>query len=119
ASFSRGFKSGAYNATSTQQTPVNPEHLTAYEVGVKTAQPTWRLDAAVFYYDYKDLQFTSYDFSKGISQLRNAAAAENYGADLSASWNATEALTLTAGVSYVHAEYTSFLGAPGSVKAVG
>ena len=116
ASWSKGFKSGAYNAGSTQRTPVNPEKITAYEVGFKTAQADWRLDASVYYYDYKDLQFTSYDFTQGTSQLRNAAAAENYGGDVQGTWSATERLTLNAGVAYTHAEYTSFPGALGYVK---
>jgi outer membrane receptor protein involved in Fe transport len=61
ANVSRGYKAGSYPslsaATFTQLAPVTQESLTSYEIGVKS-QPsrTVQLNAAAFYYDYKDKQ---------------------------------------------------------------
>ena len=62
ATMSRGFRAGsspAFGASNFNRlTPVTPEELLAYEVGVKSAlfDRTVQLNASVFYYDYTDKQ---------------------------------------------------------------
>ncbi len=54
---SRGYKPGGFN-TSAIQPPFDPEFLSAYEAGIKTALVSGKLrvDAAAFYYRYADMQ---------------------------------------------------------------
>lgn len=62
ATVGNGFKSGGFfggTATSPEErVPYDPEDLIAYEAGVKSrfAGNTVQLNAAVFYYDYNDIQ---------------------------------------------------------------
>ena len=67
ASVATGFKSGDFNGSflstdpnqiAVQLQPVKPEHVTAYELGLKSTFFDRRvlLDAAAFYNDYQDLQ---------------------------------------------------------------
>lgn len=120
ASYSRGFKSGVY-ATSTLlgdvntgmvSDPVEPETLDAYEMGFKSdlADGSLRLNGALFFYDYSNLQFDR--VSAGIAILWNAGEAEIWGADLEFNWLATENLELRGGISVVDSEYTEFDEAP-------
>jgi iron complex outermembrane receptor protein len=60
-SASRGFKAAAVSniaaVFTSQYVPVPQEELTAYEIGVKTSIiPLTHVNAALFYYDYKDKQ---------------------------------------------------------------
>lgn len=114
ASYSRGYKSGLYNInTITARTPVNPEILDAYEIGFKSdlADRRVRLNGAVFYYDYKDLQYQALAPGGGASILQNAAAATIKGFELEATADLTDAVRLFGGVSYLDAKYDSFPGA--------
>jgi outer membrane receptor protein involved in Fe transport len=60
-SISRGVKSGGFTAHNTTTAPAadafEPEKLTAYEIGLKSdVTRTVRIDAAMFFYRYKDQQ---------------------------------------------------------------
>lgn len=126
ASISRGFKSGIFNAgvndpILASEPPVRPETITAYELGFKTAQSGFRLDGAVYYYDYKNLQLTRLFLGDtGVIQiLENAASAEIYGAEISGDWSPADGLTLSGGVSYNHARYKNFPNGAASVPVDG
>ncbi len=61
ASATRGFKSGGFNLMNTGE-EFQPEKIWSYELGFKS---TWlekrlRMNAAAFYYDYKDLQVNQF-----------------------------------------------------------
>jgi iron complex outermembrane receptor protein len=115
-SYSKGFKSGTFNTVGTTpqtlSTPVRPEKVTAYELGLKTAQGPWRLEAATFYYDYKDLQVNALSTDpvtlRILNTLTNAASAKIYGAEISGAWSVTPELNLRAALAYTHARYDSF-----------
>jgi len=112
-SFNRGFKSGGYNLSSPGTAPFFPEHVDAYEAGVKSEflDHRIRLNTAVFYYNYTDLQVA---VVLGGNQLfNNAGAARNYGLDSSVDFAATERWTLSAGLGLLSAEYTDYPGARG------
>jgi iron complex outermembrane receptor protein len=111
ATYSQGFKSGVFNTVAFQATPVNPEKVKAYEVGIKSnALDNFRFDLAGFYYDYKDLQQPAI-ITVGAAftqELRNAATAEVYGAEANATWRLTPEFTLSGGMTWLHARYKSF-----------
>lgn len=108
-SYSEGFKSGQFNSTTLSGTPVEPETISAWELGLKARlTPTLRFNSAVYHYVYEDIQVSSRPPSSTLPELNNAAGAEITGAEFSAEWRATEALTVTLGVSVIDAEYTSF-----------
>ncbi|OGS51701.1 MAG: hypothetical protein A3J40_05880 [Erythrobacter sp. RIFCSPHIGHO2_12_FULL_63_10] len=87
----RGFKSGTFNigiiTSLAERTQVDPEFLTAYEVGLKSTLFDRRLRAnmSAFYYDYVDLQVLSVNQQgSGIPTLGldNAADAEVKGIEV-------------------------------------
>lgn len=114
ATYSEGFKSGVYNSTAGTQVPADPETIKAYEVGIKTSElPDLNLNAALFYYDYADIQVQAFTAGGGNSviTLQNAANATVKGADLDATYFINDALNLKLGLSYVDGTYDSFPGA--------
>jgi iron complex outermembrane receptor protein len=107
ASATKGFKSGTF--TTGQVNPaVNPEKIWAYEAGVKSRFLDNKLDiaAAVFYYDYSDLQVNKI---LGLATLTtNAASARNKGIEISAHARPTTQFTLDASFSYTDATFKDF-----------
>ena len=108
ASYNRGFKSGLYNMVNLVQPAVESEIVDAYEIGFKSdlMSDQLRLNGAVFYYDYQDLQIQV--INAGLTVLSNAAAADVYGAELELEAAPTDNLRLFAGVAYLDTEYTDF-----------
>jgi iron complex outermembrane receptor protein len=115
-SYSQGFKSGTYNTSVNPLSPVldatKPEKSTNYELGFKIARPRFRVEGAVFYTDFKDLQTSTVVCSPPGCRLTtiviNAKGAENYGGELSAAWTPVDDLNIHAGVGYTHARYKKF-----------
>jgi iron complex outermembrane receptor protein len=112
ASINTGFKAGLYNLSSPTDPPVRPESLTAYEAGIKSTLLDSRLqiNAAGYYYDYKDLQVSSSVVINGtpLSRELNAATATIKGFDVDVRAVPVEGFNLTAGLAYTHARYTDF-----------
>jgi iron complex outermembrane receptor protein len=111
ASFTRGYKSGVFNVPGDSTTPVDPEKISAFEVGYKVSHHRWRLNSSVYYYDYKDLQITSYKATGSV--LVNAANSKIYGLDLDGEFQVTDGLSVTAAAGYIHGRYENFPNAPG------
>lgn len=111
-SYNRGFKSGVYNLTAPADPVVDPEQLDAVEVGLKTSlfDNQLRLNTAGFYYSYKNLQLSK--VTENGAALLNAAKAEIYGVDIDLEAAPTDALTIRAGLEYLHARYKKFRDAP-------
>lgn len=117
ASVSRGFNSGNYNGGAffdqAEASLVDPEILTSYEVGLKTdlASGTLRLNAAAYYYDFKDQQAFILASGSGdtpFQQLSNAARSSIYGAEVETAWKPNDALFLQAGVGYTNSRFDEF-----------
>jgi iron complex outermembrane recepter protein len=111
ASVSTGFKSGVYNVVSITAPPVAPEHLTDYEVGLKSEllDRRLRLNTAAFYYDYKDIQLLR---QLGPTTLiQNAANAQLYGVETEATAALTGGLSLNFGLSLMKNKYKNFKNA--------
>lgn len=107
-SWSKGYKAGLFNASGYAGDPdaVDPEKISAFELGYKIAQPKWRFEAAAFNYDYTDLQVATYIGTAAIFQ--NADKAKIYGLDLHWQQLVTDAFTVDLGFAYTHAEYDDF-----------
>ncbi|MEM9622492.1 MAG: TonB-dependent receptor [Pseudomonadota bacterium] len=109
-SYSEGFKSGGWTTRATLPILAAPEFdeeiATTYELGWKSelAGRRLRLNAAVFFTDYEDLQIT---VQRGLSPFfENAAQSEIRGVEVDFAWLATENLTISGALGYLDAEYT-------------
>ncbi len=109
-SFTRGYKAGILNVGGYSAQPVKPEKINAFEVGYKFDNRVFQADLAGFYYDYKNLQVSSYQ--DGAAQIRNAASSEIYGLEAQLRYAVSEAFNINGGVAWTHARYKSFPNAP-------
>ena len=105
ASYNRGFKSGGFNPTEIPFNSFQPEKVDAFEAGLKLDlfDRRIRLNPAVFYYNYSNLQASIYQ--GGVLLTQNAASAKIYGMDLDFEAAVTEQFTLSGGLSILHARY--------------
>jgi iron complex outermembrane receptor protein len=108
-----GFKSGAYNTGNIANPgPINPEKITAYEIGLKNALANFpvRMSFAGFYNDYRDLQMqVAEETSAGLTRFVQAPKARTYGVDAGLEWKVTSHLNLSAGANWLNAKYLQFV----------
>ena len=110
ATYSQGFRGGQINTGDIGSPAVDPETITAYEIGYKgRIADIFQLNVAAFRYNYKDLQVPAYIAPLYVTQ--NAASARGKGVDVEASWYVTPELTLSAAAEYLDANYRHFTGA--------
>ena len=111
---SEGFKSGGWNPRMFDDKyllPYDPEYLTSYEIGWKSQWLDRRLtlNGAVFYYDYKDLQLSSFapnpDPTIVVLTVQNAGQVNIHGFELEMAAQMTEGLFAQLGVGYQSNEY--------------
>ena len=117
-SWNRGFKSGGFNPSVPSQPAYKPERLDDYEIGEKSTlfAGRLRLNAAFFYYIYKDIQVNTYIGSESVTL--NGAEAREYGLDATFDLSLTRDLTLTGGAVLLHDRFTDFpLTAVGTLNA--
>ena len=112
--YARGYRSSAINGSALfNPADINvaePETLNSYEGGLKTQLFDRRLtlNSSAFYYDYRNQQFIN-TVSIGQSNVVNAGAAKLYGLEVEAVAQVTPDLTLRAGGSLLHTEYTKLV----------
>lgn len=117
-SFARGFKSGGYNGLATDSlqasTPFDEEQADSYELGMKAdfMDNLVRLNAALYYTDYTDMQvfFTS-PSGLGIV-IDNAAEATIQGVELELFVSPIEGLDISATYAYLDTEVDEFNDKP-------
>lgn len=93
--------------------PVSPEYLTSYEVGLKT--DFWddraRLNAAMFYYDYEDMQYAIYvyddELGLGGNRLRNIGDVGVWGGEVDLTLALTRDLRVGLGYGDTHSDIDS------------
>jgi iron complex outermembrane receptor protein len=116
-SFTKGFKPGGSNLTYGTEAEVAPivvlpifkeEIVDAYEIGLKTdlADGRVRLNAAAFYYDYKNLQYQATDpevFNGGVG---NIPASEIFGAEVEFSAFLSDSVIFDARIAWLDTEIT-------------
>jgi iron complex outermembrane receptor protein len=119
-SYNRGFKSGGYNDGTIPSVGYAPETLDAYELGAKTNFFDRHLSVNVsgFRYEYKNIQALLY-LPTSQSFVYNGPEAKLYGLDLDAKLKVSDNLSMTAGLEYIHARYTTFPDAPISTPQPG
>jgi iron complex outermembrane receptor protein len=119
ANVSEGYKAGAAPvvgaSTVTQFTPVPQESVLAYEAGIKVSLFDRRaqLNAAAFYYDYKDKQLRGavLDPTFGpLEALVSIPKSHVQGAEVELAAHLTEGLTFDTSATYVHTEIDEFTG---------
>ena len=108
AAFNRGIKGGNWSldplgAVAPENLKHGPEKLKAYEIGWKAdlLQGAARLNAAAFYYDYKDYQ--AFSLVGLVPQVTNSDA-KAHGGELELTMAPTHGLNLTVGVAFEHSE---------------
>jgi len=109
--YARGFKSGGYNYPAATSQVLAPEILDMVELGLKIQSPGNRvqLNAALYSYDYADLQVTRAPRDGSAGAITdNAADAEILGVDIDLKWLATDRTQITAGLNILETEYKDY-----------
>jgi iron complex outermembrane recepter protein len=107
--YSRGYKSGGFNASTISVNPESqPEHLDAIELGGKEVfNRIVQVNGALFYYNYKDKQIPltieGINGGPNISSIVNIPKVESYGAELEAVWQPWANLQFLLDYSYLSA----------------
>jgi iron complex outermembrane receptor protein len=111
-SYSEGFKSGGFTQRifPPSETPfsVDPEFVSVYEGGFKSEwyDQRLRVNGAIFYTDYSDLQVQGFTEQTGIAPIyRNAAAAHIFGFELEMQASPAEGWFVEGGIGYMDDEY--------------
>jgi iron complex outermembrane recepter protein len=109
--WSRGFRSGGVNGRPTSVADIDdykPEHLDSTELGLKTMflDHRLRLNTALFYDQYKDIQVLLTEGAAVVTQ--NAAKATVYGLEEDLQAAVTEHWTLQGSLGYLHNEYNDW-----------
>ncbi|MDQ1153264.1 TonB-dependent receptor [Brevundimonas sp. SORGH_AS_0993] len=116
ANVSRGVKSGGFTTYNSglpdQLEPFKFEELIAYETGVKSTLFDGRLqlNAAAFYYDYRDqqLQGILYTQTGRVGRMINVPKSHIEGGELELRWRPLDGLTVTQSVGYKYGTYDDF-----------
>lgn len=125
AAYKTGYKSGGFSSADLYQLangakPTKadlsfaPEKVRGGEIGFKglLANRTIRIEATVYDYKYTGLQVSIFNPATFSVNIANAANARAKGAEISADWRVSPALTLTASGTYNHARFLDFSRAP-------
>ena len=116
ASFSQGYRGGAYNGQAfndpSEANWIEPEYLDSFKVGFKS---TWwdgrmRLNAAAFYYDYENQQVLDVNPVTFIQTLQNIDDSEVTGAEIEAAVALKPTLRVQLGVGLLNGEIKSGYG---------
>jgi outer membrane receptor protein involved in Fe transport len=91
----------------------DPEEMTAWELGAKTAWQDRRLlvNGALFFQDFSDKQIRVTEVIGGTTGpvIRNVSGTEVWGLEMDTSWAATERLTLAGAFTWLDTEYTDYV----------
>lgn len=111
AAISRGYKSGGFNLGALDPNPVDPEHINAIEVGMKSNfSSSLQLNASSYYYWYKDIQVVGNVSVDGVPtpSLFNAPKARSYGVEVETVWKPTQNLKFSLNYAYLNAKFSDF-----------
>ena len=116
ATIAKGFKSGGFAAAPQGiefTEPLDQEEALNYEVGLKSdLTDSFRLNAALFYTEYEDLQIQTFGpltagAAFGTFQTFNAGDAEITGLEVEATWSVTDRLLLSGFYGLQDSEFKS------------
>ncbi|HEV2652727.1 MAG TPA: TonB-dependent receptor [Rhizomicrobium sp.] len=90
------------------------ERVTGGEGGTKAVLLDGKLsgDLTLYWYQYSNLQVTTFDSATTSFFTKNAGGARNRGVELQAAYQATDALAVHGFVEYSDLSFTSYIGAP-------
>jgi iron complex outermembrane receptor protein len=111
AAATRGFKSGGFNISSREPgRAFAPEWAWGYEAGLKStlAGGRARLNLALFYTDYTDLQVLT-TIRPGVADVSNAASATIRGAELEGAWRLASTLRVGGHLAWLDARYDEYM----------
>ncbi|MBS0481414.1 MAG: TonB-dependent receptor [Proteobacteria bacterium] len=112
AKFTRGFKSGGFDASDSAGTavPYDSESVSAWEAGLKWGvSRAFNLNLTGFYSKFDNLQVQAFN---GVTFITtNAAKASSRGVEAEARWTPVRGLTLSGSVVYIDAHYDNYVGA--------
>lgn len=122
ARYSRGVKSGGFNADYLNiyqiaaDLSLDQETVDSYELGAKfrTQDGRLSLNSALFFARYEDYQVSQFRIRDDVVPSRielaltNAGVVETYGPEIELTWIPTDNLTLGLSGAYLHAEYAEF-----------
>ncbi len=120
ASIATGFKSGSLNVNNPIAGSAQPEEITSIEVGLKSEfNERVRFNAAVFSYDYEDIQQSLVDSGSGATFLVNSEGADILGLDIDITALIGENLSVNLNATILDTEFTGNASlATGSVLAI-
>jgi iron complex outermembrane receptor protein len=107
--YTRGYKSGGFNASTIAVNPESQaEHIDAFELGGKfVINRQLQMNGALFYYNYKDLQIPlevrGPNNTPDYSSIVNLPVVHTYGAELETVWQPTAALQFLLNYAFLHA----------------
>jgi iron complex outermembrane receptor protein len=105
ASFSKGFKSGGFNAFRGTEVAFAPEKVDAYEVGMKAdLSRAVRLNISAFRYKYRDLQVRTPVPTGGVG-IESADEARSQGVEIEATLAPMPGLRFDANASFLDAKF--------------
>ncbi len=116
ARYARGFLAGGFNGQESSGDPTTvpyaPEHVNAYEIGLKSEFFDRHLTVNIdgFISDYTDLQVTQ-SIQRAVgsrSFVTNAGGAKSRGVELEAALRLGQSFRGTAGVTYLDSKYTQY-----------
>jgi iron complex outermembrane receptor protein len=122
ATYTKGFKAGGFNgnalpALAPADVEFGPEHVDAYELGLKSKwrDDTLLLNLDVFRSNYKGLQVAAQVYSPVTNGyqpfIRNAANSVAQGVELEGQWVATRNFRLSTNVTYLDSHYVDYTNA--------
>lgn len=115
--YTRGWKPGTYNATSSRFTGVStadPEKIDAFETGMNGSWFDGRigLEGSFFFYKYRDYQlFTAQQFAGGQPEfvILNAEEAEVYGAEMNLTGRPWQGAFVNVNASWLESQFLDFV----------
>ena len=122
AAYKEGFKSGSFDTSPTANQALldepfdisfDSEEVTGGELGFKTmlADDQWRINGAFYYYEYDDMQLSTFDPVTVATRVINAGESEVKGVEIEFEYapSGVEGLTLYGSYNYNEAEYNDFV----------
>lgn len=119
AAYRTGFKSGGFGLSNPLSTGTRigdvdfgSENAKGFELGGRLIELDGRLNvnAALFSYEFKDLQVNTYDPARISYTINNAGAVKQRGAEIDANFRVTPALTIHGALAYVRNRFKDFTG---------
>jgi len=122
-----GYRSGGFNFQKPTSSPdvdvVDPEDLLSLELGYKGSvlEKRMNISAALYYYDYQDLQVLKQDVVEGIglNTFENADEATAWGVELEMMALLGQSVTVSGTYSYNNTEYKNFFSKDANACALG